>query len=132
MFVILSLAAMRAKQEVDIQFLIVPVLMAVFGYIIMKLLVFDLVDEVLDAGGTLIVKNNKQEDRVLLSNIINVNHSTFTNPPRITITLRQPCRFGKEIAFSPVVSFSLLNFSLLWKSPIANELIERIDAVRRG
>jgi hypothetical protein len=129
LFVIAGLAASLQKRESPpLQFLIVPVLMAVFGYIFMKHLVLDLVDEVWDAGNELIVRNNRQEDRIPLSNIMNVSHMTFMNPPRITLTLRQPCRFGKEITFSPPASL-LAFFS---KNLIATELIERIEAVRRG
>ena len=128
LFVVVSVAGMIAKNEFPLQFLIVPVLMAAFGYFMMKHLVLDLVDEVWDAGNELIVKNNRQEERIQLSNIMNVSHMTFMNPPRITLTLRQPCRFGKEVTFSPPVGL----FAFFSKNPIATELIERIDAVRRG
>jgi hypothetical protein len=129
LFVIAGLAASVQKRESPpLEFVIVPVLMAVFGYVIMKQLVLDLMDEVWDAGDALLVRNNKQEDRILLSNIVNVSYVTFMNPPRITLTLRQPCRFGKEITFSPPVGM----VAFFSKSPIVTELIERIDATRRG
>jgi hypothetical protein len=129
LFVIAGLAASVQKRESPpLEFVIVPILMAVFGYVIMKQLVLDLMDEVWDAGDALLVMNNKQEDRILLSNIVNVSYVTSMNPPRITLTLRQPCRFGKEITFSPPVGM----FAFFSKSPIVTELIERIDATRRG
>src|SRR5262245_23923490 len=71
-------------------FVILPGLMVAFGYFIMKKLVFDLVDEVWDDGSALIVKNKGQDDRIALSNIINVSYSPMINPPRVTLMLRQP------------------------------------------
>src|SRR5262245_30047303 len=81
-------------------FWLVPIFMAVVGYVIMRKLVFDLVDEVWDAGDALIVRNADREDRVALSNIMNVSYSPFVNPPRVTLTLRQQSLFGKQISFS--------------------------------
>ena len=105
---------------------ILPVLMAVFGYILMKKLIFDLVDEVWDDGTALIIRNLGDEDRVPLSNIMNVSYSPLINPPRVTLTLRQPSNFGAEISFSAPIRF--LPFG---KSPVIEDLIRRIDAARR-
>jgi hypothetical protein len=55
-----------------------------------------------------------------------VSHATFTNPPRITLTLRYPCRFGKDMTFSPLARLNPFS-----KNPIAEELIERVDAARQ-
>ncbi|MFT6177792.1 MAG: hypothetical protein ACJAQT_000960 [Akkermansiaceae bacterium] len=55
-----------------------------FGYLIMKILVFDLMDQVTEDGNALIVRNKDSEERILLLNIINVNDNSFVNPPRIT------------------------------------------------
>jgi len=112
-----------------VQFLpviILPVLMAVVGYVIMRKLVFDLVDEVWDDGSSLIIRNRGEEDRVALSNIMNVSYSPLINPPRVTLTLRQPSNFGSEISFSAPVRF--LPFA---KSPLIEDLILRVDAARR-
>ncbi len=125
-FIIIALAGMAAKSEIIAPLLIMPVFMAIFGYVIMKKLVFDLADEVWDTGDALLVKNKNEEELIPLTNIINVSYSVMVNPPRVTLTLRQPCRFGKEVSFSPPVRF--VPFS---KSPIIAELIERIDAKRR-
>lgn len=100
-----------------------------FGLLVMKKLVFDLVDEVWDEGDYLLIKNKKLEDRISLTSIINVNY-LVCNPPRITLTLRQPCRFGTEITFTPLSRPSL--FRPFAKPPIVQELIERVDAARRG
>lgn len=111
--------------QIPIPVIIMPILMGVFGYFILKHLVFDLVDEVWDRGDVLIVRNHKEEEIIPLSNIMNLSATTFTNPPRITLTLRQPCRFGKEVTFSPPLK--LFQF----KSPLVIELIERVDNTRR-
>jgi hypothetical protein len=108
-------------------FLIVLVLMAGVGYAIMKKLVFDLVDEVWDDGDVLIVRNKGQEDRVALSDVMNVSYSPLVSPPRVTLSLRNPSIFGNHITFSAPIRF--VPFAA---SPIIQELIERIDAKRRA
>jgi hypothetical protein len=107
-------------------FLIVLVFIAVIGYFVMKKLVFDLADEVLDDGDSLVVRFGSEQERIPLSQIMNVSYSYMSNPARVTLTLRTPGRFGKEITFSPPQRF--VPFA---KSPIVSDLIERIDAARR-
>ena len=107
-------------------FFIVPVVMAVFGYFLMKKLVFDLVDEVWDAGSDLLIKNGGREARIALADIINVSYSVATNPQRVTLTLRQPSAFGKEVSFAAPTAW--VPFA---KSPIIDDLIQRVDAARR-
>jgi hypothetical protein len=125
-FVVVSFVMPAAKNTFHAEFLIGPVFMAVLGFIIMKRLVFDLADEVWDDGDALVVRYKGWEERIALANIINVSSTTMTNPPRITLTLREPCRFGKEVTFSPPGGI------LPWSRPkIAAELVERIDATRR-
>jgi hypothetical protein len=124
-FVAISLTA--EDLEKDLMFLIVPGVMAVFGFFLMKKLVWDLVDEVYDGGEFLVVKNQGKEDRVLLSNVMNVNASTMTNPPRVTLRLVNPGKFGNEIAFSPAASFTLNPFA---KNQVAEGLIVRVDQAR--
>jgi hypothetical protein len=106
-------------------FIVLPALMAVAGYFIMKKLVFDLVDEVWDDDAALIVRDKGREDRIALSNIMNVSYSQFLNPPRVTLMLRQPSNFGSEISFSAPVRF--IPFA---KSPLIEDLIRRVDAAR--
>jgi hypothetical protein len=107
-------------------FIILPIVMAAFGYFFMKKLVFDLVDEVWDDGTSLIFRNRGREDRVRLSEIMNVSYSPLINPPRVTLMLRQPSNFGSEISFAPPIRF--IPFA---KSPVIEDLIRRIDAARR-
>ncbi len=110
-----------------IPMLAIPLGMAGFGYVLMKLLVFDLVDEVWDADRELIVRNKGREIHVPLTEIVNVNYSGATNPPRITLMLRDPGELGSEIAF--MIPNRLWPFSA---PPLAKELILRIDAARHG
>ena len=93
----------------------------------MKKIVFDLADEVTDCGDFLVVRFADIQERIALSNIMNISYSVMMNPPRVTLTLREACCFGKEVSFSPPISW--VPFS---KSPVITELIERVDATRRG
>jgi hypothetical protein len=107
-------------------FLIAPVMMIV-GYFSMKKLVFDLVDEVLDAGDALVIRNGHLEERVALSDITNVGYSQYMNPPRVTLSLRNPGTFGDRVSFCAPASL-MPTFST---SPVIDELIKRVDAARR-
>jgi hypothetical protein len=110
-----------------IGFLLPPAFIIVAGYFMMKKLVFDLVDEVLDAGDALIIRNGHLEGRVALSDVINVGYTQYMNPPRVTLSLRNPSMFGDKVTFCAPAS--LMPFST---SPIIDELIKRVDAARRG
>jgi hypothetical protein len=109
-------------------FLLVPVIMIFVGYFVMKKLLFDLVDEVLDAGDALVIRNGRREEQVALSEITNVSYAQFMNPPRVTLSLRNPSMFGDQISFCAHVSL-MPSFST---NPIIDELIKRIDAARRA
>jgi len=109
-----------------VPFIVMPAVMAVIGYVIMKKVVFDLVDEVWDDGAALIVRDKGREDRIALSNIMNVSYSPLMNPPRVTLMLRQPSNFGSEITFSAPIRFAPFA-----KSPVIEDLIRRVDAARR-
>ena len=123
-----AILAIRSEAgEHDIMFRVVPLLMAVFGFFLMKKFAWDLVDEVYDCGDFLLIRNRGEEDRVALSNIMNVNASTNTGPPRITLRLVSPGKFGAEIAFSPVTDFTLNPFA---KLKVAENWIFRVDQSR--
>jgi hypothetical protein len=117
---------MTTEQFPPLPFFVVPIIMLVIFFFVMKKLVFDLVDEVLDAGEALVVRNGGQEERIALSEIMNVNYSPLVNPPRVTLSLRRPSMFGEQVTFCAPVRF--VPFST---SPIIDELIQRIDAARR-
>jgi hypothetical protein len=109
-----------------VPFLIALVLVLALFYFGMKKLVFDLVDEVRDAGDALIIRNRGEEERVALSDIMNISYSPLVSPPRVTLSLRRPSIFGSEVTFCAPIR--LMPFSA---SPIISELIQRTDAQRR-
>lgn len=115
--------------EIPIVVMIHPFIMAIVGYFIMKALCLDLADEVYDCGNHLLVKKDEKEARILLSNIRNISHSTLVTPPRIELSLREPSIFGNEIVFSPISSAIPNPFK---KSPIVDELLNRIDTERKS
>ena len=126
-FFVASAIGMIAGKHSNPLFLIVPIGMAVFGYFLMRALVFDLVDEVWDDEDALVVRNRGIEETILLKDIVNVNYSGMTNPPRITLTLREESLFGPEIKFSPPQSW----FPFM-QPQIVKDLVQRIDEERRN
>src|ERR1043166_7321925 len=81
--------------------LLIPVGMLILGYFLFKKLVFDLVDEVWDVGGALIVKNAGREERIALSDVMNISYATIVNPPRVTLRGTG----GRVIAFCAPIPF---------------------------
>jgi hypothetical protein len=116
------------EQTTDPMIFVVPVIMAIFGVVLMKKLIWDLADAVYDCGDSLLVRKRGMEERIHLSNIINVSVSTMSNPPRITLRLDKPGRLGNEIAFSPV--FPAISFNPFPKSKVGDDLIVRVDRAR--
>jgi hypothetical protein len=83
-----------------------PLIMIIFGYLIMKSMILDLVDEVWNSDdGILTIKKGKLTDTIKLENITNIE-SSFTNPTRVTINLMSPSLFGNKIVFSPIVCWN--------------------------
>lgn len=129
LFVTVSIVASltTASAALDPLFFIMSVGMAAFGYFFMKKFIFDVVDEVFDAGDTLLVKNGGRDDRIALSDIKNVNYSPLMSPPLVTLSLRKPSVFGDKVSFcAPIQLIPLFNH------PIIDELIERVDTVREA
>ena len=108
-------------------FLVAPLIMAVFGYIMFKKLVWDLADEVYDCGDSLIVRKSGEEERIPLSNIMSVSSSTYMNPQRVTLRLVRPGRFGQDVAFAPTRPLTLNPFAI---NPLVEDLIVRVDRAR--
>jgi hypothetical protein len=106
---------------------VMPAFMAVFGYVLMKKLIFDLVDDVFEDGDTLVVKNRGRDDRIALADIKNVNYSPLMSPPRVTLSLRKNSVFGDKVTFCGPIQ--MMPFAA---HPTINELIERVDAAREG
>jgi hypothetical protein len=108
-------------------FLLIPLIMAGFGFFLFKGLVWDLVDEVYDCGDHLLIRNDGEEASVLLSQVVNVSSTTFVNPPRITLRLGSASKFGTDVTFSPPRAFFYKPFAA---NPIAEDLMMRVDKAR--
>ena len=106
--------------------LIIPVVMAIIGYQIMKKMAFHLVDQVFDLGDALLVRNGGQEERIALADIKNVNFFPYMSPPQVTLSLRRASLFGDTIVFCAPARLMPLS-----PSPTIEKLIDRIDAARR-
>jgi hypothetical protein len=111
-----------------ILFLIGPPFLAVFGYLMTKKVFFGLVDEVLDAGDAVIVRNAGQEERISLSDIKNISYRPNVRPPQVTLSLRRQTVFGDTIAFLVPDSGKAISFRT---SPVIDDLINRTDSARR-
>ena len=108
-----------------IMFIVVPIGMMIFGYFLMKKLVWDLIDEVYDEGTALLFRNKGMEFRVNLRDIKNVSYTTMVNPPRVTLSLRYQTELGDELSFSPPS-----NWIPFKKNKDIVLLIDRIDKAR--
>jgi hypothetical protein len=120
-------AITRGPELGDLLFFVVPAFMAIVGYAVMKQFIWDLVDEVYDHGDYLVIRNRGDEARIDLADVMNVSVSTNVNPPRITLRLIHPIRFGTEVSFSPIRSFTLNPFA---KNEVAESLIVRVGRAR--
>lgn len=109
-------------------FMIVPAMMLGIGVLLFRRLIWDLADEVEDFGDYLRVRRGSIEERVKLSDVMNVSMSQFTNPKRITLRLRKPGAFGDEIVFIPQAPMFRLN--PFTRNAIAERLIRRVDQLR--
>ena len=130
---VLAVSVMVATRQrghgVPLPALIGPLLALGIAWFVLRRLVSDLADEVCDEGDTLRVRFGHDEERIALADIVNIGYTMLVNPARVTLTLRNPGRFGKEVSFSPVQQGFL--GPLLRRNPLVTDLIERVDAARR-
>ena len=99
----------------------VPAAMAIIGFVIMRRLLFDLVDEVWDAGDELVVRNGPTEARIRFSDIAEVHFSSLSNPQRVTLSLRNQTQLGNEIHF--LAPTRVLGIG---KHPLYEELMRKV------
>jgi hypothetical protein len=118
-----------ANRHIEPIALIGPVFMLVIFAILYRKLIRDLADEVRDGGSFLLVRRGGVEDRVQLSNVMNVSMSQFTNPPRLSLRLRTPCKFGDEVVFVP--KMPRFQFNKFARNAVAEDLIKRVDSARQ-
>jgi len=103
----------------------IPFGVMLFGWAIFRVTILDVVDEVWDAGDSLVVRNGGEEARIPLADIGRCKASRFVNPERITIEFNRATPFGPRIAFLPKIRWVRLSLN-----PLAKELTERADAAR--
>ncbi len=127
LFLIVGALGDEWKRPIPI-FLIQPLVMMAFGYILFRKLVWNLADEVRDGGSYLLVRKGSVEQRVLLTNVMNVSVSQFTNPRRLTLRLRRPCELGDEITF--ILKQPTFQLNPFARNAIAEDLLKRVDAAR--
>ncbi|HEY0199960.1 MAG TPA: hypothetical protein VGC19_15725 [Rhodanobacter sp.] len=124
----------HARVPVDMRqflpMLLAPLFMGGVGYFIFRTLIQDLVDEVWLDGDWLVVKNRDEQRRVALTDVMNINATTMTNPRRITVMLRTDSRHDRNFSFIPASPRGFM--SAFKPDPIAEELIGRVDALRRA
>jgi len=131
LFVILPFVAKssgHANPPDIVPVVLIPIVMAIFGTVLFRKLVWDLADEVSDGGDFLLVRKSGVEERIRLSEVMNVSLSNFTNPQRLSLRLRKPGKFGDEVVFIPVRNFTFNPFA---RNAVAEDLIRRCDAARR-
>jgi hypothetical protein len=125
----LAIATARPGSGLPPPALIVPLFALGVAWFVVRRLVSDLADEVWDEGDALRVRFGHDEERIEFANIVNVGYTFMVNPARVTLTLRNPGRFGKEVTFCPLQERFFA--PLIRRNPLVTDLIERVDAARR-
>jgi hypothetical protein len=120
------------RPPIDPMAVVIPIMMFVVGFVVFRRLLSGLADEVMLEGDTVIVKKGDEQLRIALTEVINVNSLNSVNPRRISLRLRNSTRLGRDIDFVPVGRRPMLFLGMTKLDPIAEELIDRIDALRRS
>jgi hypothetical protein len=101
--------------------------MALAGLLLMKIFIWNLADEVYDCGDSLLVRRGGLEESVPLAEVTQVALALFSRPPRITLKLAKPGKFGRSIVFTPPTSPGQEIFG---RNPIAEQLLAKVDKAR--
>ncbi|MCU7843750.1 MAG: hypothetical protein KZQ93_07900 [Candidatus Thiodiazotropha sp. (ex Monitilora ramsayi)] len=109
-------------EDESIMFLAMPILLAVFGYVLFKKMVWDLADEVYDHGDMLEFRKSGKTQRVNLKDIINIDYTHMSSPERVVVHTKKEGEIGNELPFSLP-----MRFNPFVKNPLVRELIERVD-----
>lgn len=108
----------------SIMSLIVPLVMLVFVFFLLKAIIWNLADEVYDNGDMLIFHKGNKKQEVRLKDIININYMQGS-PERVILNVRENGEFGNELAF--MLPYKFNPFS---KNPIIKALIDRVDTAK--
>lgn len=101
--------------------------LALVGLALMKVFLWRLADEVHDCGDSLLVRSGNIEEKVPLADIERIDMALFSRPPRVTLRLARPGRFGRAIVFTPLPSPGL---ELFGRNPIVDDLRTRVQRAR--
>ena len=107
-----------------IPLVVFPIVMAAFGYFLMKKLVFNLIDQVYDEGSTLLFVNAKEEVRISLKDIKNISFRYYRSS-LVIISVRHDTKFGNKLSFVPVMDSNPFK-----KHKDVVNLIDRIDVAK--
>jgi hypothetical protein len=90
-------------------------------FIFVSITAWQLADEVLDCGDSILVRKGRKEQRIPLLAIDDIHIDFPSRPPTIAICLKSPGPFGSTIRFLPM-NISMLGYS----SPVPSELMSRV------
>ena len=119
-----------AAHKFDPMLLVGPIVMIAVFALVYRRLIGVLADEVRDGGSFLVVRRGSVEERVQLTNVMNVSASHFSRSPRVSLRLRTPGKFGDEIVFLP--KRPALQFVPFARNAVAEDLMRRVDQARQG
>jgi hypothetical protein len=90
--------------------------------------IWSLADEVFDHGDHFVVRRGPVQEKIRLSEVVNVAFKRSQNSRRVVLKLARPGPFGDEVAFVPPLNFRWNPFAA---DPLEEALIRRVDAERR-
>ena len=116
----------QSDDGLNIGVVLLPVF-AIRGYFVMKNNVFDLADDVWDEGDSILVHRDDTEIRIPFRNIMSINYDSSTKPTEITLVLRNPHGFVREVRFFPMRTSPSNG-----ENTMVMDLINRVDEARRA
>lgn len=125
-FVAYFLLSAATSGATSVMSYLIPVGMGVFGLILFRAYVWDMVDEVYDAGDRLVFRKSGIEQVVPLEAIVSIDSVSMQSFERVTVQTQIPGPMGMDLIFG--VPAPLNPFS---KSPVVKDLIARVDRTKR-
>ena len=125
-FIVFLAAGAFDAQSAPVSFL-GALAIAIAGSLLMRLLVSDLADSVLDGGTYLQIRRSGIEAQIPFQDIVDVSASKYSRPPRVVLRLARASPLGSTISFLPEAPFTLNPFA---RNAIALKLLERALAAR--
>jgi hypothetical protein len=111
--------------------LVLAVVAVVGNLILQKVVLNDIVDEVLDAGNSLVIRKGSREERIALADIVSVDYAYLVlgpwgwGPPTVSLSLRNPSVVGERVNFYPRLASEPFA-----PNPIIEDLIKRVAVGR--